>query len=146
MTKTVTRVETDRFGPIDVEADCLFAFPVPLPGFEGTPRFALLRLETSRPLFWLHSTEGSEVCLAVVDPWDYFPDYQPNFDPKSLQELDVGDDDEIAIYCVVAPHREGLCVNLAAPIVLFPRLGLGQQLILNEGDLMVAVPLEDSKC
>lgn len=133
---------TQRFGEISIEPSAVFELGTPLPGFEKSRRFALLNLQEFRPFAWFQSMEEPDVCLPVVDPWRYFPEYSPNLALEALASLELEEESELAIYCVVAPHEEGLCLNLAAPLVMHQARGRAEQVILDNSDYGLAVPME----
>lgn len=137
-------VRSERFGEHPVEAHDVFRMTLPMPGFEKSQHFALLKIEEFQPVSWFQSMEEPNVCVALIDPWPHFPAYKPVFAETSLTNLQVGENDEIAVFCVVAPHRDGLSINLAAPIVLHARVGLAEQVILQDESLDMALPLESS--
>lgn len=144
MMSTQTIIGTARFGDIQIEEEEIFQLPTPIPGFEESRRFALLKFPQYRPFCWFQSVDERDVCLPVLDPWQYFPDYDPNLGESILSSLGVEGVSELAVYCVVSPHNSGLCVNLAAPIVLYQQKRRAGQFILDDGDFELAKPLEST--
>lgn len=142
MITTPVAIETQRFGEVSVEPDSVFELGSPLPGFEKSSRYALLSFAEFQPFAWFQSIDEADVCLPVVDPWRYFPDYQPNLCHETLGSLGLEEDSEIAVYCVVSPHENGLCLNLLAPLVLHQARQRAEQIILEDSDYSLAQLME----
>lgn len=144
MIKNAIAATSDKFGEFEVDPTTVFYLETPFPGLEESHRYVLLNLKEFSPILWFQSLDQSEVSLPILDPWSHFPDYQPTIEQDSLNELGVTEDDEIAIYCVVAPEGDGLTLNLAAPIVLYGAKQKASQVILDDEKYGLAVPLEMS--
>lgn len=144
MIESAVAIKSDRFGQLTVDSGAFFKFDAPLPGFEKSRNYVLLKFEEFQPFAWLQSTEESHVCLPLVDPWRYFPEYQPRVSAQTMDRLGVSEDGEVAVYCVVAPGESGLTLNLAAPLVLHQDGRCGEQVILEESDYSLAEPMEQA--
>lgn len=142
------RIQSLRFGEIELDSETVIRFQQPLYGLENSRRFALLELQEYEPFLWLQSLDEAAVCLALVDPWLFFQNYRPRFEHQDLEELQLEEDAEVAVYCVVAPGAEpsSLTANLAAPIVFHPLRRQARQLVL-EGEYPLEAPLKEAaKC
>jgi flagellar assembly factor FliW len=124
------RIETQRFGQIELEEKDLIHFGG-LPGFPRARRFVLLGHDRGQAFAWLLCADDPELAFAVTDPWQFFPDYDPGFEPRHLRPLGVasGEDLEILAIASVAGGRTRL--NLAAPLVIHAPTRRGAQIILD---------------
>ena len=144
MIKNAIAAKSEKFGEFEVDPGTVFHLESPFPGLEDSHRYVLLNFQEFQPILWFQSLDQSDVALPILDPWSHFPDYQPTIEQESLNSLGVTEDDEIAIYCVVAPEEDGLTLNLAAPIVLYGARQRAAQVILDDEKYGLAVPLEMS--
>src|SRR5690349_17523206 len=68
------KLETKRFGTIEIDADRAFTFPEGVPGLAGH-RFGLVPDPKSTLAGWLQSIEDPGLALVVVDPVELALDY-----------------------------------------------------------------------
>jgi hypothetical protein len=81
------RINTTRFGLIDVAAGDVIRFPSGLPGLEDCREFALLADAANDAVGWLQSTTRGDVALAVVSPRRFVPDYRVRIPRSELHPL-----------------------------------------------------------
>lgn len=116
------KIETTRFGALEIPDERVLTFPEGLPGFEGR-RFALIdREETKGLLQWLQSVSEPEVAVTILDPARLGLDYEPK--PKDAELLPIRSEEEaaepMAVRIVVRNAEEpgGAVFNLFAPILI----------------------------
>ena len=133
-TSTVSRPASrlkvsSRFGLFEVdERDCV-TFPLGVPGFEQSRRFALLTGEEFAPFQCLNGVD-EPVSFLVIEPRLVLPDYRCVLSPTDLSRLGAGDDTALLWLCVVTLDDAGqVLVNLRAPIVINPERMLGYQVM-----------------
>src|SRR4051812_31457471 len=69
------QIQTTRFGVVTVDPDHLITFPRGIVGLPDCVRFTLLQRGEKGPYYWLQSTDRPEVAFLVVDPGEFFKDY-----------------------------------------------------------------------
>ena len=84
------RINTTRFGRIDIDASDVIRFTSGLPGLEDCRDWALLADTTNDALGWLQSTTRGDVALAVVSPRRFVPEYQVRIPRSELSPLEIG--------------------------------------------------------
>lgn len=138
-------IETDRFGRIDLQNSKVIQFPLGLPGFEELKQFIIVEVDESKPLLWLQSTENRHVCLPVIIPFEFMDDYYIEIHDAELNDLQIEDKDDLLLMSVVVVPEDlsKMTANLAAPIVINARLGLGKQIIVDAKDMPVRFPIYD---
>lgn len=134
------RINTTRFGRIDVDDDDLLTFPSGLPGLEDCRRWALLADAATDALGWLQSTTRGDVALAVVSPRRFVPDYQVRIPRSELAPLRLGEIGDAQVLLVVAHCGTALSLNLKAPIIVNIEARTGRQVVAS-GDLPVRYEL-----
>lgn len=114
------KIETTRFGALEVPDDELLTFPEGFPGFAGK-RFAVLEREEGRDLLqWLQSVVEPGVAVMVLDPTRLGLDYAPKPKDAEVSLIRPEAEDPIAVRVVVRNGEEpGRAVlNLFAPILI----------------------------
>ena len=138
------RINTSRFGRIDVAAGDVIRFPSGLPGLEDCREWALLADATNDALGWLQSTTRGDVALAVVSPRRFVPDYQVRIPRSELTPLDISDIRQAQIVVVVSTSGTALTLNLKAPIVINLEGRTGRQVVAS-GELPLQYELTSAR-
>lgn len=123
------RINTNRFGRIDVDPADILHFPSGLPGLEDCRDWALLADADNDALGWLQSTTRGDVALAVVSPRRFVPDYQVRIPRSELTPLSLADMRQAQVVVVVGKIDAGLTLNLKAPIVINLESRTGRQVV-----------------
>lgn len=134
------KVDTTRFGLIEVEPTDLIHFPSGLLGLEDSRHWVLLADVEHDALGWLQSTSRPDVALAVVSPRRFVPDYQVRVSRGELSQLELADLQNAQVLSIVGKNERGITLNLKAPLVINLERRLGRQVITN-GDRPVQYPL-----
>jgi flagellar assembly factor FliW len=132
------KLDTIRFGQVQIESDDLIQFPAGLMGMESARHWVLLADAENEALGWLQSTSQPELAFAVVSPRRFVPDYQVRVSRGELSPLELADVREAQVLAIVGKNDRGITLNLKAPLVIKRRLG--RQVITN-GDLPLQYPL-----
>ena len=143
-TAITMRINTSRFGRIDVETADLIRFPSGLPGLEDCREWALLADSTNNALGWLQSTSRGDVALAVVSPRRFVPDYQVRIPRSELAPLAIADIRQAQVVVVVVTSDTSLTLNLKAPIVINLEARSGRQVVAS-GELPMQYQLASDR-
>ena len=125
------RINTSRFGRIDVDAGEIIQFPSGLPGLEDCREWALLADSTNDALGWLQCTTRGDMALAVVSPRRFVPDYQVRIPRSELTPLAISDISQAQVVVVVGKTDTTLTLNLKAPIVINLEARTGRQVVAS---------------
>jgi flagellar assembly factor FliW len=133
------KLETTRFGAIDVDSDLIITFTQPIIGFPEHRRFIIIPAAEGSGVKWLQSVESGDLAFLAMDPRAVMPDYRVDLGASELAELAVESSDALDIYTlVVVPQDRSLVrTNLKAPILVNPRQKLAKQTILERSDYPV---------
>ena len=104
-----------------------------IPGFEKDKRFIIIPVEEEGPFYYLQSLD-SELCLFIVDPFIFFPDYQIDLPDEQVEDLGKEEArDKLVVYVVITLHENFKCstANLMAPIIINVITRKGIQYILQ---------------
>ena len=125
------RINTTRFGRIDVDASDVLTFSSGLPGLEDCREWALLADSTNDALGWLQCTTRGDIALAVVSPRRFVPDYQVRIPRSELAPLAISDMRQAQVVVVVGRNGKDLTLNLKAPIVINLEARTGRQVVAS---------------
>ena len=136
------KIDTKKFGAIEVDEDSIIHFPRGLIGFENCHRFALIKNEDFDPFCWLVSLDEMELSLPILNP----NLVNSNFDftlSKSLADRQFLTNGFNNIFCVVNLDEEKgkFTINLKSPIFVNFDEKMGKQFILDSDELMVDQPV-----
>jgi flagellar assembly factor FliW len=125
------KIETTRFGSVDIEPDDLLHFPSGLLGLEECLHWVLLADAENNALGWLQNISRPEVALAVVCPRRFVPEYQVRISRGELTPLQLAEIREAQVLVILGKNEMGITLNLRAPLVINLQRRLGRQVITN---------------
>jgi flagellar assembly factor FliW len=131
------KMETTRFGEIEINEQEIITFPDGIPGFERDRRFVILELEDLDGFACLQCIDRGELSFIIVNPFVFFPEYEFNLPDAEAQQLEIAEPGDVAVWSIVTirDELESATVNLVAPIVLNRQKRLGKQVILVDPNL-----------
>jgi flagellar assembly factor FliW len=139
------RVDTTRFGVLEVSEEEVFTFPQGIPGFENSKEYILLPAseEEKSPFFFLQSVAEKELSLFLLDPFQMFGDYDVEIDNKVIEALHIKSENDVLLFTTVTVNStlNDSTTNMKAPIVLNVKEKLGAQIILEKNDYIIKQPL-----
>ena len=133
-------IATTRFGTVTIDDDDVLVFVDGLIGMEGQCRWALFADARNTALGWLQSLDRPDVALAVVSPRRFVSDYRVRVARRDVQPLGLVSADDAQVLVIVNQVRDGLVLNLKAPLVIHVAARLGRQIVAKD-DHAVQHPL-----
>jgi len=137
------KIETTRFGELEIDERDIYTFPEGIPGFEQDKRFILIGLEGLDGFACLQCVDRGDLGFIIVDPFVFFPDYEFNLPDAEAKQLGVEKPGDLSVWTIVTirDRLESATVNLVAPVVLNVRTRFGKQVILVDPNLGTRHPL-----
>jgi flagellar assembly factor FliW len=148
------KVDSPRFGSLEVEANKLIEFPAGLPGFESCKQFTLIEVaDRPQQMAVLQSVEQSDLAFAVTTPDLLGLNYEFALTEEEEVLLDHPRSEDVVVLLILrreedaASHRRAgdasLRANLTAPLVIngASRRGL-QKVIARLGCEVTLKPAE----
>lgn len=129
------KIQTSRFGTLDVSDETLLFFPSGLVGFPACRRFVVLDAGEDSDYQWFQSVDEPSLAFVIVEVNLLQPGFQIDVPEEGLAELDMNKTDPMSILAVVTiPSGEPnqASANLRAPLVVNLRTRKGKQVILHE--------------
>ncbi len=133
------RLETTRFGAIEIDEGAIITFTQPIIGFQEFRRYVLLPGPEGSAVMWLQSTDSGELAFILMDPRQLVPEYACRLGDHELSELAASTEDELDLYTIVVVPADAAKIrtNLKAPIVINPKQRLAKQTILEKSNYPV---------
>ena len=131
------KIQTTRFGEIEVLETEIVTFPDGLVGLPGLRTFAAIPTPGGGPFRWLQSVEEPSMAWIVTDPALFFADYKVKVrqeDLASIRLADVAGGTVFVIVTVSAAAKE-ITANLQGPLVMNLEARLAKQFVLSEPGL-----------
>jgi flagellar assembly factor FliW len=134
------RVQSSRFGDVDVDDASVIEFPSGLIGLGGS-RYALVGTDEDSAFRWLQSVDDPDLALPVTNPFAFFADYSVDLSEADSTRVGTEDASAVDVWVIVraAPDPAEITANLKAPIVVHE--GRGFQVINEAPGAEVRTPL-----
>ncbi|MGM0370368.1 MAG: flagellar assembly protein FliW [Bacillota bacterium] len=129
------KIETTRFGEIDIVEERIVEFVVGPYGFEEQMQYTLLADEES-PFFWLQSISEPDLAFVVTEPWIFCEDYEFELGDEIKSKLKLKDKENVTVLnmVVIPENKRQTTMNLKSPIIINQENKLAKQIILEEED------------
>lgn len=128
------RVNTVRFGEIEVEEDKIVHFENGIPAFEEEHEFLIIPYDEESPYVFLQSLSTPDLAFLMTIPFVFFPDYEFEIDDETLAKLGIRNQEELLIYVLLTlPGGKvgDMTANLMAPVVINTTNMQARQVVLD---------------
>lgn len=133
------KINTKKFGDIEIDETKILTMPEGLPGFPGFERFVLLEDEKTAPFSWFQSVDAPYLALILTNPFLFKPDYTLDLNEfikiRGWKEVETKD---LVIYVVVNISSGGsetkITANLIGPLVMNPKNNEVVQVVISDTD------------
>ena len=117
------KIQTRKFGEIEIDENKILTMPEGLPGFDGFERFVLIEDPKTAPFCWLQSSEEPNLALAVMSPLIFKSDYE--IDLKGFisdRGWEGAETKDLLVYVVIniskGEKENKITANLIGPIII----------------------------
>ncbi len=128
------KIETLRFGQIEVEEEKIVHFKDGIPAFEEEHEFIIVPYDSESPYYFMQSLATPDLAFLITVPFIFFPDYEFELDDVVQHELDIKEQDDMLIYVLITipgGKIEDMTANLMAPVVLNKENMQAKQVVLD---------------
>ena len=142
------KVNTLRFGDIDVEEDKILHFKNGIPAFEEEHEFLLIPYEEDSPILFMQSLKSPDLAFLVTNPFIFFPDYSFEIGDEATDALGIKSQEDLLIYAILTvPHGDvkKMTANLMAPVIINSKNNESMQLVLDKSPYKTKHPLFPEK-
>lgn len=139
------KVNTSRFGVVEVADTDIMEFSDGLLGFEHLKRFFIVDPADETLILWLQSADADEVAFPILEPKLFKADYKVRLSANELRTLriDASNKSDTLVYCILTIPAEvsSMSANLKAPIVINSASRQARQVVLQENEYSVKFPM-----
>lgn len=128
------KVETTRFGVVEIDETSLVSLPDGLLGFEEYRQYCLIQHRPSASFRWLQSVEEPSLAFVVVDPSEHFQDYEIEIGDSDIHKIQLRGAEDAMVLVIVSIRDGGksITANLAAPIIVNSKNLTAAQIVLQD--------------
>ncbi|OHC70627.1 MAG: hypothetical protein A2045_02335 [Rhodocyclales bacterium GWA2_65_20] len=115
------KIESPRYGTLEVAPGNVIEFPRGLPGFEACRRFSLFHPEGEDPKYFiLQSLDEADVAFHVADPSRFGFSYEISLSDEEAAAIGLTDPSSavVAVMLTKTGNEEPMRANLNAPLVI----------------------------
>ncbi|MBW1722065.1 MAG: flagellar assembly protein FliW [Deltaproteobacteria bacterium] len=131
------RIDTTRFGSIEIEEEKIIHFPQGILGFPEQKDYILFPHKPDSPFYWLQSVTNPELAFVLTNPFLFFEDYLSRLTPAEEDLLKAENGGEVNVFVLVTIPQgkaEEMTANLLGPLVIEVETRVGRQVVLpNSG-------------
>ena len=138
------KIDTVRFGEIDIEEQRIFDFKLPIIGFGELRKFIILDTDNDSFFKWLQSTEDPSLAFPIISVFSMNVDYSIDLTDEVVEKLDIKNVENLLVMNIASipqdnPH--GTTINLLAPLVFNLEKNIAGQIILSGSGYDISFPL-----
>lgn len=115
------KIDSPRFGTLEIAPEKIIEFPNGLLGFEDARRFSLFHPEGARVSYYiLQSIDDPLLAFNIADPALFGFDYEISLSDAEAASVDLTDSDDAVVMVILAKGetQPDLRANFTAPLVL----------------------------
>lgn len=138
------KINTVRFGEIEIEEQRIFDFKLPIIGFGELKKFVIV--DTSEDSFfkWLQSTEDPSLAFPIISVFSMNVDYSIDLPDEVVEKLEITNVEDLLVMNIASipqdnPH--GTTINLLAPLIFNLEKQIAGQVILSGSGYDISFPL-----
>ena len=129
------KVNTVRFGEIEVEEDKIVRFKEGIPAFEDEHEFLIIPYDEESPYYFMQSLKTPELAFLITTPFIFFPDYVIEIDDETLDELKIKNQEDVMLYSLITIPNGSvryMTANLLAPVVINTENMQAKQIVMEK--------------
>lgn len=133
------KVNTTRFGELEVDKKDVITLSEGLLGFDKLTKFFIVDPGDQTLILWLQSIDDATTAFPIIEPKIFQPNYSVKLLPAELASLQLESLNEASIYTILTIPEvvTDMSANLKAPIVINNRSKIARQIVLQDSKLEV---------
>jgi len=128
------KVNTLRFGEVEVAEDKVVHFAEGIPAFEDEHEFVIVPYDEESPYVFLQSLTTPDLAFLMTVPFVFFPDYAFELDDENQGKLNLYKLEDMLIYTLITVNGgqvQDMTANLMAPVVINTVNMQARQIVLD---------------
>ncbi len=138
------KINTVRFGEVDIDENRIFNFVLPIIGFNELNRFVLLDLNKDNFFKWLQSVDDPALAFPVVSIFGLNLDYSIDLPDNVVEILKIEKVESLLVMNIASipqDNPQGTTINLLAPLIFNLDEHLAGQVVLSGSGYDISFPL-----
>lgn len=128
------KVNTTRFGEVEIAEDKILNFISPIIGYNEYSKFTIVEQENNELFQWLQCVDNPELAFPISIPSYFSIDYNFEIDDTTQEKLQLTDVADLLIYNIVTipnSNPKGATINLLAPVLINAKTNNAMQYIIT---------------
>ncbi len=130
------KIETRKFGEVEIDEKKILSMPEGLPGFSGFEQFVVLEDPKSVPFCWFQSIQDPNLALIIMSPYVFEPNYEIDLKTCiSSMGWNSIETKELQTFVVINISGEEkdrkITANLIGPIIINPEKKEAVQVVIS---------------
>ena len=138
------KIETVRFGEIEIDDNLVFDFVMPVIGFDSLSKFVIIDSNKEAIFKWLQSIEDSTLAFPIISVAGLDYDYSVELSDSIVETLGIESAEDILIMNITSIPQEnphGTTINLLAPLVFNLKNRKAAQIVLSGSGYDISYPM-----
>lgn len=138
------KINTVRFGEVEIDENRIFNFVLPIIGFNELNRFVLLDLNKDNFFKWLQSVDDPALAFPVVSIFGLNLDYSIDLPDNVVEILKIEKVESLLVMNIASipqDNPQGTTINLLAPLIFNLDEHLAGQVVLSGSGYDISFPL-----
>lgn len=138
------KLNTLRFGEIEIEESRVFEFVIPVIGFDNLTKFIILDTNHDSLFKWLQSVEDGGLAFPIISVANLDYDYSIDLADNVIEMLGITNAESILVMNITSipqddPH--GTTINLLAPLIFNLDNQKAAQIVLSGSGYDISYPM-----
>ena len=133
------KINTTRFGELEVNKEDVITFKEGLLGFENLTKFFIVDPGDQTLILWIQSVDNPETAFPILEPRIFQPDFQVKLLPAELTSLNLENLNTAGVYTILTIPKDvtEMSANMKAPIIINNDDKIARQIVLQDNKLEV---------
>ncbi|MBR1775901.1 flagellar assembly protein FliW [bacterium] len=138
------KIDTLRFGEIEVEDKLIFDFVMPVIGFDNLSKFVIIDSSKEALFKWLQSVEDPALAFPIISVAGLDYDYSVELTDSVVETLEIENADDLLVMNITSIPQEnphGTTINLLAPLIFNLKNQKAAQIVLSGSGYDISYPM-----
>ena len=138
------KLNTVRFGEIEIEEDRIFNFAMPIIGFDMLHKFIILDPNKETLFKWLQSVEDPTLAFPVISVSALDLDYTIDLPDNVVEVLNITNVESLLVMNITSipqDNPKGTTINLLAPLIFNLDNQTAAQVVLSGSGYDISYPM-----
>ena len=138
------KLDTVRFGQIDIEENRIFDFVLPIIGFDVLKKFVILEPNKDSLFKWLQSVDDPALAFPIISVASLDFDYTIDLPDSTVDALGIENVESVLVMNITSIPQDnprGTTINLLAPLIFNIDNNTAGQIVLSGSGYDISCPM-----